>query len=113
MKDELMVEIMQQMLPYLYNTQLKQLRQVMEHTLFHYDILSRTVKPEEDDSSTLVATFIAAKQIEGCSEKTLKYYQTTIDAIVSSLGKNVRHILTEDLRTYLTECQSRHHSPAV
>ena len=51
--------------------------------------------------------FIAAKRIEGCPEKTLKYYQTTIDAMVSSLGKNVRHILTEDLRTYLTEYQSR------
>ena len=42
-----------------------------------------------------MASFIAAKRIEGCSEKTLKYYQTTIDAMVSSLGKNVRHILTE------------------
>ena len=31
--------------------------------------------------------FIAAKRIEGCPEKTLKYYQTTIDAVVSSLEK--------------------------
>ena len=51
--------------------------------------------------------FIAAKRIEGCSEKTLKYYQTTIDALVSSLGKNARHILTEDLWTYLTEYQKK------
>ena len=50
--------------------------------------------------------FIAAKRIEGCSEKTLKYYQTTIDAMVVALGKNVRHILTEDLRTYLTDYQN-------
>ena len=38
MKDELVAEVMQQMLPYLDNAQLKQLRLVMEHTLFHYDI---------------------------------------------------------------------------
>ena len=57
--------------------------------------------------------FIAAKRIEGCSEKTLKYYQTTIDAMVSSLGKNVRHILTEDLRTYLPEYQRRNQSSRV
>ena len=113
MKDELMAEVMQQMLPYLDNAQLKQLRQVMEHTLFHYDISDSKVKPEEDDSGALVAFFIAAKRIEGCSEKTLKYYQTTIDAMVSSLGKNVRHIVTEDLRAYLTKYQSKNQSSRV
>lgn len=95
MKEELMTEVMQQMLPYLDNAQLKQLRQAMEQTLCHYDVTGAQVKPEEDDSNGLIAMFIAAKRIEGCSEKTLKYYQTTIDALVSSLGKNVRHILTE------------------
>lgn len=113
MKQELMMEVMQQMLPYLDNAQLKQLRQVMEQTLFHYEVTSTVVKPEEDDSNDLVTMFIAAKRIEGCSEKTLKYYQTTINAMVSSLGKNVRHIITEDLRTYLTEYQSRNQSSRV
>ena len=113
MKDELITDVMQQMLPYLDNAQLKQLRQVMEHTLFHYDVSTSVVKPEENDSCALIATFIAAKRIEGCSEKTLKYYQTTIDAMVSSLGKNVRHILTEDLRAYLTEYQSKRQSSRV
>lgn len=113
MKDELVAEVMQQMLPYLDNAQLKQLRLVMEHALFHYNISDSTAKPEENDSGTLVASFIAAKRIEGCSEKTLKYYQTTIDAMVSSLGKNVRHILTEDLRGYLTEYQGKHQSSRV
>jgi site-specific recombinase XerD len=107
MKHELMTEVMQQMLPYLDNAQLKQLRQVMEQALFHYEVTVAEVKPEEDDSNDLITMFIDAKRIEGCSEKTLKYYQTTIDATVSSLSKNVRHILTEDLRTYLTEYQSK------
>lgn len=107
MKQELMTEVMQQMLPYLDNAQLKQLRQVMEQALFHYEVTVAEVKPEEDDSNGLITMFIDARRIEGCSEKTLKYYQTTIDATVSSLSKNVRHILTEDLRTYLTEYQSK------
>lgn len=113
MKKELMTEVMQQMQPYLDNAQLKQLRQVMEQTLFHYQVIGEEVKPEEDDSYDLVAKFIAAKRIEGCSEKTLKYYQTTIDAMVSSLGMNVRHIITENLRTYLTEYQSKNQSSRV
>ena len=113
MKQEMITEVMQQMLPYLDNAQLKQLRQVMEQTLYHYDVSVTKDKPQEDDSNNLISMFIAAKRIEGCSEKTLKYYKTTIDAMVSSLCKNVRHILTEDLRTYLTKYQSRNQSSRV
>ena len=113
MKQELMAEVMQQMLPCLDNAQLKQLRKVLENTLYHYEVTDNWGKQDEDDRNDLVVMFIAAKRIEGCSEKTLKYYQTTIDAMMSSLGKNVRHILTEDLRTYLTEYQSRNQSSRV
>ena len=94
MKNELIAEVMQLMLSVLDNAQLKQLKQVMEQTLFHYEVTGKEIKPEKDDSNDLIAMFIAAKRIEGCSEKTLKYYQTTIGTMVSALGKNVRHILT-------------------
>ncbi len=113
MKQDLMKEVMQQMLRYLDNAQMKQLRQVMEQTLFHYEVTSVEVEPEEDDGNGLIAMFIAAKRVEGCSEKTLKYYQTTIESMVSSLGKNIRHILTDDLRTYLTNYQNKHQSSRV
>ena len=113
MKEELMTEVMQHMLSYLDNAQMKQLRQVMEHALCRYNVTELEIKPEEDDSNNLIARFIAAKRIEGCSEKTLKYYQTTIDAMRASLGKNVRHINTEDLRTYLTEYQGKKQSSRV
>ena len=113
MKEELITGVMQQMLPYLDNAQLKQLKQVMEQILFYYEITDAEVKQVEDDSNELMAMFIAAKRIEGCSEKTLKYYQTTIAAMITSLGKNVRHILAEDLRTYLTDYQSNHQSSRV
>jgi site-specific recombinase XerD len=113
MKQDLMTEVMQQMLRYLDNAQMKQLRQVMEQTLFHYEVTSVEVEPEEDDGNGLIAMFIAAKRVEGCSEKTLKYYQTTIESMVSSLGKNIRHILTDDLRTYLTNYQNKHQSSRV
>ena len=113
MKNELITEVMRHMLPVLDNAQLKQLKQVMEQTLFHYEVSVTVTKPEEDNSYDLIAMFIAAKRIEGCSEKTLKYYRTTIDSMVSSLDKNVRHILTEDLRIYLTNYQNRNHSSRV
>lgn len=113
MKQELITEVMQRMLPYLDNAQLRQLRQTMEQTLCHYKVTNGDIELEEDDSKELITKFIAAKRIEGCSEKTLKYYQTTIEAMVSKLDKGVRHILTEDLRTYLTDYQSKNQSSRV
>ena len=113
MKQKLISEVMQQMLPYLDNAQLSQLMQVMEQTLFHFAVTDASQKPEADNSNELIAMFIAAKRIEGCSEKTLSYYQTTIDTMVSALGKSVQHILTEDLRSYLTDYQKRHRSSRV
>ena len=113
MKYEFITAVMQQMLPALDNAQLEKLRQVMEQTLPRYVVTHVEEQPEEDDSDDLIAMFIAAKRIEGCSEKTIKYYQNTINAMVSFLGKNVRRILTEDLRTYLTEYQNEHQSSRV
>ena len=97
MKEELITGVMQQMLPYLDNAQLKQLKQVLEQLLFHYKVTDVEVKKAEDDSGELMAMFIATKRIEGCSEKTIKYYQTMIGAMITFLGKNVRRILTEGL----------------
>lgn len=113
MKKELVMDVVQQMLPYLDNAQLKQLRQVMEQTLYQYEVTVTNVRLEEDDSHDLIAMFISAKRIEGCSEKTLKYYQATIEAMQAYLGKNVRHILTEDLRIYLTKYQRRNQSSRI
>lgn len=113
MKEKLITEVMQEMLPYLDNAQMKQLREAMGQVLFHYEITESKGSPEKDNSGKLIGMFITAKRIEGCSEKTLKYYQTTIEAMVSSIGKNVRHISTEDLRMYLTEYQSRNGSSRV
>ncbi|EIK78969.1 putative integrase [Gardnerella vaginalis 55152] len=113
MKKELMSNIMQQMLPYLDNSQLKHLHQVMERILFCYEVSCSNTSKNEDNSTTLLEKFISAKRVEGCSEKTLKYYKTTIELMIASIGKNVQHIVTEDLRTYLTEYQSKNQSGRV
>lgn len=112
MKNEIVSEVVQQMLPFLDNVGVKKLQEVLEHTLFYYEVTASAAE-RTDDSAELVNAFLSAKRIEGCSEKTLKYYRTTIDAMTFSIGKSVRHILTDDLRTYLTEYQSRKHSSRV
>lgn len=113
MKQELMTEVIQLMLPHLDNNQLKQLQHAMEQTLFHYEVTKSDIKSNKDDNNDLIEIFIAAKRIEGCSEKTLKYYRTTVEAMVSSISKNARQILTEDIRIYLTEYQSKNQSSRI
>ena len=113
MKNELITDIVQQMLPYLDNLQTKKLQQVLEHALFRYEIIEAVASSNDDDSVNLVNIFIAAKRIEGCSEKTLKYYQTTIVAMIAAINKSVRHIQTEDLRFYLTQYQKKNQSSRV
>ena len=113
MKQKIITEVLQQMLPYLDNAGLKQLQRVLEHGLRNHEITETVAKSEDDDSFDLIDMFISAKRVEGCSEKTLKYYKTTIEKMISSLGKNVRNILTEDLRTYLTDYQNNNCSSRV
>lgn len=112
MKQKIMEDIVQQMLPYLDNAQLHKLQEVLEHSLFEYEIAGRTIE-KEDDSQELINSFVYAKRIEGCSEKTLKYYRTTIEAMTEAIDKGVRHMQTDDLRAYLTEYQEKHGSSRV
>ena len=113
MKEKLITELLQEMLPYLDNYQLQQLQEKMKYVLHGYDVICNTSVEQEDDNSELISKFISSKRIEGRSEKTLKYYQTTIETMLLSLGKNARHILTEDLRNYLTKYQKEHQSSRV
>lgn len=106
MKQQIIESIIQQMLQHLDNVQLQRLKSVLEHELFDCEIKTQT-KSDEDDGNQLLDSFITAKRIEGCSEKTLKYYRTTIENMTEAVGKSVRHIQTEDLRTYLTNYQQK------
>lgn len=112
MKQKLMEAVIQQMLPHLNNAQLQKLQRVLEHSLYNCEI---AVKMEdiEDDSKELIDAFVYAKRIEGCSEKTIKYYRTTIDNMSVAIDKGVRYIQTDDLRTYLTEYQEKNGSSKV
>ena len=112
MKKQIIESIIQQMLQHLDNVQLQRLKSVLEHELFDCEIKTQ-IKSDEDDGNQLVDSFITAKRIEGCSEKTLKYYRTTIENMTQAVGKSVCHIQTEDLRTYLTNYQQKNNPSRV
>ena len=113
MKQQIISEVMQQMLPHLDNAQMRQLQKGLEKALFGCEITAQIGKKDTDDNPKLIDTFVSAKRIEGCSKKTLKYYRTTIETMVASINKDIRHIQTEDLRSYLTDYQSKNQSSRV
>ena len=113
MKQQIISEVMQKMLPHLDNAQMQQLQKTLENALFGCEITVQIEKKDTDDNPKLIDAFVSAKRIEGCSEKTLKYYRTTIETMVASTDKGICHIQTEDLRSYLTDYQSRNQSSRV
>lgn len=106
MKEEIANEVMQQMLPYLDNAQAKRLQEVLVYVMYKYSAECGNESVVVSNDNELVHKFIDAKRIEGCSEKTLKYYEKTIMDMLKATGKEVMHIVTEDLRRYLTSYQS-------
>lgn len=112
MKDKMILDIKQNMLSYLNNSQIKKLQETLELVFALYEV-SEKKEIKDNNSEKLIKIFIEAKRLEGCSEKTLKYYTTTIETMLSCINKNVLHILTEDLRTYLIKYQSEHNSGKV
>lgn len=58
---------------------------------------------EKNDESSHVRSFLAAKRVEGCSDKTVRYYDSTIRNVLQAIGKDAKDIQTDDLRIYLDE----------
>ena len=112
MKQNLINDVVQAMLPYLNNSQAERLQEVMQHTFFDYEILENESKDKQSEQN-LLELFLSAKRIEGCSEKSLKYYEVTIKAMSMSIGKEVNHIQTDDIRSYLTNYQINKKSSRV
>ena len=54
-----------------------------------------------------ISLFIAAKRVEGCSEKTLRYYESTLQNVIKEIPKEVCEITTNELRLYLDNYQNR------
>ena len=112
MKQNLITDVVQAMLPFLNNAQTEKLQEVLEHSLFDYEV-TKTEKDEVISEQNLVESFLSAKKIEGCSEKTLKYYEATIKSMLDSIGKEIKYIVTDDIRCYLTEYQAEKNSSKV
>lgn len=112
MRQRITNDVVQQMLPYLNNAQIEKLQDVMEHILWNYDIAPADREKQEQEQNYLTL-FLQAKRVEGCSEKSLKYYEKTIQKMLDGVGKTVKEIVTEDIRAYLTGYQKQRQTSKV
>jgi len=112
MKQNLINDIVQGMLPYLNNAQNEKLQEVLQYVFADYEVREKQ-KQGKISKQNFVELFLSAKRIEGCSEKSLKYYKATIEAMLNELQKDVKHIVTDDIRGYLTEYQEKKKSSKV
>lgn len=99
-------QVLQAMSQSLGSQQLEKLKDVLEMTFKNVEIIEKT-ESEVDIDLSIVSSFLAAKRVEGCSEKSMHYYESTIQNALSKIGKRVRDISTDDLRKYLDEYQQR------
>ena len=94
------VKIINEMAEYLNVSQMKKLQEVLLKTFAEDEASKSEVSNEE-----YLQLFLDAKQIEGCSERTIHYYKITIDKLFSNISTPVRKITTEEVRRYLVEYQ--------
>ena len=92
MKQNLIKDILQEMLPFLNNVQCAKLQEVLHNTFIRYDVVE-SQQQENNLKRNYLELFLVAKRIEGCSDKSLKYYKATIERMVNTICKrlNIRN----------------------
>lgn len=111
MKNSLIRTINSEMNSYLNNYQLEKLNEILEYNFYNYEVVE--IEENKKDLENYTELFIASKKVEGCSERTLNYYQTTIDNMLEVIDKNIKIIDTNDLRSYLTNYQDKNNCSKV
>ena len=91
-------EIENRMAAALDNKQLELLHEVLVQTL---QVIT------EDADENYLEMFLAAKKVEGCSDKTIKYYSSTVHNALNEMGKSVKKVTTDDVRAYISAYQEK------
>ena len=108
MKENIILAIVADMQRDLDCRQMARLKAVLHKELQDVEIreVSNCQQQSEKENAELLDSFLSAKKIEGCSEKTLAYYRHTIERMLLTVAVAVCHISTADIRQYLSAYQA-------
>ena len=115
MKEQFINEVSSAMSDLLTIEQMTELNSVLLQIISKYEIIANEQQARDDIKSNvrILESFLSAKQVEGCSIKTIKYYDNTIRQLYKKMPKNVADYTTEDIRAYLAVFQRKHKSSKV
>ena len=107
---DVIATITKDMLSVLNNWQLAKLESSLAAALVNVEmrVIEGTCRPDADGNEQLVERFLAAKSVEGCSPRTVSYYESTLGRALAAMGKHASLITTNDLRQYLYEYPLQH-----
>ena len=106
--EEKIVSVPNEMSEYLSIAQMKKLQEVIIKTFAENEVTKLDISNDE-----FLKMFLAAKRIEGCSDRTINYYEATVEHLLSQIEINVRKITTEEIREYLSNYQKRNNCSNV
>ena len=106
--EEKIVSVLNEMSEYLSIAQMKKLQEVIIKTFAENEVTKLDISNDE-----FLKMFLAAKRIEGCSDRTINYYEATVEHLLSQIEINVRKITTEEIREYLSNYQKRNNCSNV
>ena len=97
---------MKDMVTYLSPYQLKKLKTTLQNKLEDVEINlildKEKLNADRNSNANLLKMFISAKDVEGCSSKTLKYYKEILEKFIKDIDKAIKDITTDEIRHYLT-----------
>lgn len=106
MKSRIINKIKSKMKLYLDENQLVILDETLRNVLKDFDLVEAKCEfdvKQSQENSILLMNFLASKHVEGCSERTIRYYHSTIDKMLNVVNKKIEFISTDDLRKYLAD----------
>lgn len=106
-KTDIIINITNDMAFVLTKYQLEKLKETLENNLDKVEMSVLTDEKEKqqikETNDKYINIFISAKEIEGCSTRTLKYYREIIEKLVNTINKPIKEIQTEEIRKYLAD----------
>jgi integrase/recombinase XerD len=106
--EEKIVKVLNEMAEYLSIAQMKKLQEVIINTF-----AENKLEKSDISNSDFLQMFLDAKRVEGCSDRTIDYYKSTIEHLISTVDRSVRKISTEEIREYLASYQKRNNCTNV
>ena len=109
MKETIIQTVLDGMRAVLTENQLEMLTDVTRKALSECEITPKATEEEQrnKENAELLGAFISSKKVEGCSDKTIHYYKSSIEKLIATVKKNVCDISTNDIRCYLAEQQEQ------